>query len=136
MVGAGFGILGLMWICFGCWLVLTSIRESELFQMLCMASAFFIFGGIAIVAGWQSIRYFGTKAIQSVVALVAYSVYIGLLMLRSFLPITLDQKMRLHSFVTFFVPVLIAYLLYRVLTRKLIEITETKNIQQIDGGDS
>jgi len=130
-VGACFGILGLMWGYLGCHFAFTGIRDSDLFQMLYMTPMFFVFGGIVITVAWQSLRHFGPKAIQNVVGLVAFTVYSSIFMLlRPFQDATWDLKMRLHHAATFLIPMLLAYLLYRVASRKLIEITTTEGIQQ------
>ena len=128
-VGACFGMLGLMWVCLGFHFAFRGIRESDLFQMLYMTPMLFVLGGIVITVAWQSLRRFGPKAIQSVVGLVAFSVYTGIFMLlRPFQEATWDLKMRLHHSATFLIPMLLAYLLYRVLSRKLIEVTNTESI--------
>ena len=130
-VGACFGILGLMWIDLGGYFAFTGIRDSDLFQMLYMTPMFFVMGGIVLAAAWQALRHFGPKAIQSVVGLVAFTVYTSMIMLlRPFQDATWDLKMRLHHAATFLIPMLLAYLLYRVMSRKLIEITTTEGIQQ------
>jgi len=117
----------------GCHFAFTGIRKSDLFQILYMTPMFFVLGGIVITVAWQSLRHFGPKAIQNVVGLIAFSVYTGILMLlRPFQDATWDLKMRLHHFATFLIPMLLAYLLYRVLSRKLIEMTNTESIQQAD----
>jgi len=129
-VGACFGILGLMCVYLGCHFAFTGIRESDLFQMLYMTPMFFLLGGIVITVAWQSLRHFGTKAIQNVVGLVAFSVYTASMMLfRPFQDATRDLEMKLHHAATFLIPMLLAYLLYRVLSRKLIEVTNMESIR-------
>ena len=136
-VGACFGILGLMWVYLGCYFAFTGIRDSDLFQMLYMTPMFLLLGAIAVTVAWRSIRHFGPKSVQAVTGLLAFSVYTGLMaLLRPFQEATWDLKMRLHHSATFLIPILLAYLLYRVLSRKLIQLTKTESIQQTPGGDS
>ena len=130
IVGACFGVLGVMWVYLGCHFAFTGIRDSDLFQMLYMTPMFFVLGGIVIAVAWQALRHFGTKAVQNVVGLVAFTVYTSIFMLlRPFQDATWDLKMRLHHSATFLIPMLLSYLLYRILTKKLIEMTQTESIQ-------
>lgn len=136
-VGVCFGILGLMWVYLGFHFAFTGVRDSDLFQMLYMTPMFLLLGAIVVTVAWRSIRHFGPKAVQAVTGLLAFSVYTGLMtLLRPFQEATWDLKMRLHHSATFLIPMLLSYLLYRVMSRKLIQLTETESIQPTPGGNS
>lgn len=121
-VAGAFGVLGLMWIFFGFLFAVTSIRQSDRFSMFYMASDLLLFGGICFAIAWQNLRHFGRKSIQYVAGLVAFSVYVGLITL-------MEPFMELYPSATSLIPLLLAYLLYRVLSRKLIQLTETQSSQ-------
>jgi cation transport ATPase len=123
-VGACFGILGLIWVCMGICFAVAGIRDSDLFGMFFMTPMFLILGGIVLAVAWQAVRHFGPNAIKNVVALVAFSAYCVM----SLFPeppqeVTRDLKGKLYLYAAVFVPMLLAFLLYRVLSRKLIEMT-------------
>jgi len=127
-VAVGFGILGLIDIYLGLYFMVTSIRDSDLFGMFFMTPICFLFGGIVIAVAWQNLHHFGPNAIQNIVALVAFLAYAGLLvLLEPFEKYTHNSKTVLDDIATVFGPILLAYMLYRVLSRKLIQITETQN---------
>ena len=123
-IGACFGILGLMWIYLGGKFVFTGVRDSDLFQILYMTPIFFVLGGIVLAVSWQTLRHFGAKAIQNAVGLVAFSFYTTMIvLLRPYQDATWDLKMRIHHAATFMIPMLLAYLFYRIVSRKFIEYT-------------
>ena len=134
VVAALFGVVGVTWVGLGLHFAVSGIRESDLFQMCYMTPMFLLLGGIVIAVAWQALRHFGPKAIQGVVGLIAFSVYTSIsMLLRPFQDATWDLKMRLHHSATFLIPMLLAYLLYRVVSRKLIELTEAEGMQQEAG---
>ena len=123
-VALGFGLLGLMWVCMGIYSAVVGIRESDLFVMFFMTPMFLILGWIVIVVAWQALRHFGPNAIKNVVALIAFAAY-GVMseFLGRFLEATRDLKGNLYRPAIALVPILLAFLLYRVLSRRLIEMT-------------
>lgn len=125
-VALGFGLLGLTWVYIGIYFGVTGIRDSDRFVMFCMTPMFLILGGIVTAVAWQALRYFGPKAIKNVVGLVAFSAYTGMsTFLEPLQEATRHLKGDLYLSATVFIPMLIAFLLYRVLSRKLIEMTGT-----------
>jgi len=133
-VAVAFGLLGLLWIGLVPYLVVTGIRDSDRLQTYLMALIFILMGGILLAVAWQAIRRFGRHAIQNVTALVvllAYSIMSEFL--DPFQETTSDLKTETHyEFIKFFIPVVIAYLLWCALSRKLIEITKPENTQRKD----
>ncbi len=119
-----FGILGATWVYLGCIFAFKGIRDSNMFLMFYMTPMFILLGAIVLAVAWQALRHFGPGAIRYVVGLGAFMLYSQMVVwLRPFQDATWELKMRLHHAATFLIPLLTAYLLYRVLSRKLIEIT-------------
>lgn len=136
-VAVAFGVLGLIWIFIGFHSALLGIRDSDRFRMFFMAPGFLLLGGICVAVAWQSIRRFGPNPIKSVTALVAFSIYVGLTTLvEPFEEAAQDLKMELFPSATFLIPMLLAYLFYRVVSRKLIQLTETESSQPAQQGDA
>jgi len=133
-----FGLIGLLWISLVPDLVVTGIRDSDRFQTFLMALMFIFMGGILLAVAWQAIRHFGPNAIRNVTALVvllAYSIMSEFL--DPFEETTSELKTETHyEFIKFFIPVVIAYLFYRALSRKLIEIIKPKDTQYQDAVDA
>jgi len=137
-VAVVFGLLGLLCIGLVPDLVVTGIRDSDPLQTYLMALMFILMGGILVAVAWQAIRRFGPHAIQNVTALVALLAYsIVSEFLDPFQETTSDLRTETHyEFIRFFIPVVIAYLFYRILSRKLIEITKPENTQHQDAVDA
>lgn len=75
---------------------------------------------------WQAIRHFGPNAIRNMVGLVAFTLFTGMItVLRPLQEAAWEQELRLHHSATFLIPMLVAYLIYRVGSRKLIALTNT-----------
>jgi len=135
-VAVAFGLLGLMWIFGGFYIAVVGIRELDRFSVFFMIPMSFLLGGIVLAVAWQNLRHFGRESIQNVTALVALLVYTGLMTLvEPFQDATRDLKKELLYSATFLIPVLLAYLFYRVLSRKLIQLTETESSQQTESTD-
>jgi hypothetical protein len=134
-VAVAFGVLGLLWIFFGFRFAVPSISESDRF-LICMAPWFLILGGICVAVAWQSIRRFGPNPVKSVTALVALSVYVGL---STFVEppeeVVQDLKTELYYLAPYLIPMLLAYLFYRVVSRMLLQLTETDSSQPAQQGD-
>lgn len=125
-VALGFGLLGVTWVCLGIYSPVIGIREADLFVMFFMTPMFLILGGIVIAVAWQALWHFGPRAIKCVVGLVAYTAYTGMItFLRSFQEAIRGWKGDLYLSAVFLIPLLLALLLYRVLSRKLIKMTGT-----------
>jgi len=122
-VALGFGLLGLIWVCMGLYAPVIGIRHSDLFAMFFMTPMFLILGGIVIAVAWQALRHFGPNAIKNVVGLVAYSAYTAVIAFLDGFQEAVREKGNLYFSAMCLTPVLLAYLLYRVLSRKLIEMT-------------
>lgn len=119
-----FGVLGAMWVYFGCHFAFIGIRDADMFLMLYMTPMFILLGSILLAVVWQALRYFGPEAIRYVVGLGAFLLYSQMAVwLRPFQDATWKLQMRSHHAATFLIPLLTAYLLYRVLSRKLIGMT-------------
>lgn len=124
-VALGFGLLGLLWVYIGIDFGVTGIRESDRFVMFFMTPMFLILGGIVIAVAWQALRRFGPTAIKNVVGLVMFSAYTAVSTFLDRFQEAARKKGDLYFSAMFVIPVLLAFLLYRVLSRRLIEMTET-----------
>jgi hypothetical protein len=122
-VGCGFGLLGLAWFYLGIEAGVTGIRDSDPFFF--MTPMFLLFGGVLIAVAWRTLRRFGPTAIKNVVGLVAFSAYIAVSTFLERFQEAAREKGDLYLSALSFIPLLFAFLLYRVLSRKLIEMTET-----------
>ena len=126
-----FGVLGATWVYLGCNFAFIGIRDADMFLMFYMTPMFILLGAIVLAVAWQALRHFGPGAIRYVVGLGAFLLYSQMVVwLRPFQDATWKLQMRLHHAATFLIPLLTAYLLYRVLSRKLIEITSAPNVQE------
>ncbi len=119
-----FGLLGLIWIYLGIYAGVTGIRDSDRFVMFFMTPMFLIFGGIVTAVAWQALRHFGPTAIKNVVALVVLSGYTAVSTFLDRFEEAAREKGDLYFSALFFIPLLLAFVLYRALSRKLIELTE------------
>ena len=135
-MAVAFGVLGLMWIVFGFHFAVLGISESDRFLKFCMAPWFLILGGICVAVAWQSIRRFGPNPIKSVTALVALSVYVGLSTFAEPPEEAVQNlKTELYYLAPCLIPMLLAYLFYRVVSRMLLQLTETDSSQPSQQGD-
>jgi hypothetical protein len=123
-VALGFGLLGLTWLWCGIDFAVTGVRDSDLVAVF-MSLVFLILGEIVTAIAWQALRRFGPTAIKNVVGLVVFSVYTAVSTFLDRFQDAAREKGDLCFAAMFFIPVLLAFLLYRVLSRKLIEMTET-----------
>ncbi len=120
-VSAGFGIFGLTEVYLGIYFAVIGIRESDLFAMFFMTPMFLILGGIVAAIAWQALRRFGPTAIKNMVALVALSAYIAVSTFLDRFEEAARAKGDLYFSAMSLIPLLLAYVLYRVLSRKLIK---------------
>ncbi len=135
VVACGFGLVGLLWAFGGAGLVVTSVRESEGFWLFITAPFFFVLGGIGIAVAWQALRRFGPNAIRNVVGLFMYLAWSQL----AWFPKSSqhgEALWRSHLLEAALVlgPLCLALLLYRILSRKLIQMTEPAALS--DGPDA
>ncbi len=134
-VAAAFGLLGLLWMYMGLHFTVVGIRDSDRFSMFFMTPMFILMGGIVLAVAWQTLRHFGPEAIQNMSALIAFFAYTGISKLLE--PFQKASKKEIQRFLTeFFIPVLLAYLLYRTLSRKLTEITKAQDTQDQGAEDA
>ncbi len=124
-VALGFGLLGLIWVCIGLYAPVIGIRESDLFAMFFMTPMFLIVGGIVIAVAWQALRHFGPNAIKNVVALVILSAYAAVSTFLDRFEEIAREKEDLYFSAMSVTLLLLAYLLYRVASKRLIEMTGT-----------
>ena len=125
-----FGFIGLVWIYLSIHVAVTGVRDRDMFK-LCMTLMLLIFGGIVVAVAYQNHRRFGPNSIKNVTFLVVFTLYCILkTLVRPYQEAILELEIVLLDLATFLIPLFLAYLLYSVVSRKLIQITETKNIQQ------
>jgi hypothetical protein len=124
-VAGGFGLLGLIWAYLGVHFAVTGIRDSDRFAMFSMTPMLLILGGIVVAVAWQALRHFGPNAIRNVVGLVAFSTYIAVSTFLDRFEEAAREKGDLYFSAMVFIPVLLAFLLYRALSSKLIQMTGT-----------
>lgn len=129
-VAVAFGLLGLVWVSSGFLVTIAAIKESDR-SVLFQTPLLFLFGGIGVAIAWQNLRRFGPNAIKNVTCLVALVLW-GILASfdRPLESETAGIKTDLIEMAIFWIPLLLAFFLYRVVSNKLIQITQADNIQQ------
>ena len=121
-VALAFGVLGLLWVLLAFFFAFVGIRESDRFALVVMTPTLLVFGGIVLAIAWQNVRRFGPNAIRNVTALV-------ILVLYACVPEWLYLRESTRSLGPFLdsalglLPLILAYLLYRFFSRKLIQLT-------------
>jgi hypothetical protein len=126
VVACGFGLLGLIAACMGVSLAIGGIHDSDRRAMLWMAPQFLLLGGIPIAIAWQALRHFGPNAIRNV---VGFFMFLAWSLLAWFPESSQHGEPRwqgeLLEIALVLGPLYLALLLYRVLSRKLIQMTGT-----------
>jgi len=137
-VAVAFGLIGLLFIGMGLDCAVTGIREYDRFAVFFGTPIFILLGGILLAIAWQNLRHFGPEAIQNVTALVIICAWSDVsALLEPLQETTSDLGTGSHyEFAKVFIPMLLAYLFYRALSRKLIEITKPENTQRHDAADA
>ncbi len=129
-VAAGFGAFGLLWVYCGLHFAVTGLRDTDRFQVFCMTPIFLLMGGIFTVVAWQTLRRFGPKAIKDMVLIIALFAYGSTAaLLDQFLGATQNLEKELYQLAAVIMPLVLAWLLYRILSKTLIEITKAEDIQ-------
>jgi len=132
-VAIAVGLLGLMFIFMGLYAAVADLREPDHLFTLCMVAMFLVIGGIDVAIAWQNLRRFGATSIKNVTALVVLLVWGGLLrLLEPLEEAAMDLEMHLLHSAMYLVPLILAYLLYRFLSRKLIQLAEVESSQQAE----
>jgi len=125
-----YGFLGLSWICIGILFAVTDVLDRDLFLML-FTSMTLIFGVVFVAIAYQSLRHFGPNSIKNVSGLAAFTLYTILInLVGSCIEATREPMMELLGAGAIFILMFLVYYFYSVVSRKLIQITETKNIQK------
>ncbi|MHC4172405.1 MAG: hypothetical protein ACYST5_05625 [Planctomycetota bacterium] len=131
-----FGLLGLGWICIGIHFAVTDVLDRDMFLML-FTSMTLIFGVVFVAIAYQSLRHFGPNSIKNVTGLAAFALYTILVnLVGSCIETTREPMMQLLGAGAIFILILPAYIFYSIVSRRLIQITETKNIQKDAEPDS
>jgi hypothetical protein len=121
-----FGLLGLVSVWGGLSFLVMSIRDSDRSMLFITPPLFLLLGGAGIAVAWQAVRRFGPTAIRNVVGLMAFFAWS---MLTWFPESSQDGGPRWRSDLVDAAIVLgslcLAFLLYRMLSRKLIQMTGT-----------
>jgi hypothetical protein len=135
-VAVAFGLLGLLWVFGGLLFTVPAIMESDR-SVLFDIPLLLVVGGILLAIAWQNLRRFGPNAIKNVTCLVALTLW-GILTSfdRSLESATADSRTALVRMAFFHIPLLVAIIFYVVVSKKLIRITETENIQPDAGLDA
>jgi hypothetical protein len=123
-VAIAIGVLGLVWGILGLAFAVRGILESDLFGLYFMTPMLLSFGGILIIIAWRSIRNFGPRSIKNVVGLVVFSIYTALPKPQP------PFKNLTWEICGILIPIIIGLLVYRVLSGRLIEMTETQSFEQ------
>lgn len=126
VIACGFGLLGLVAVCMGVCFAVEGIRNSDRRTLFLMAPQFLILGALPIAVAWQTLRRFGSNAIRNVVGL---SMFLAWSRLAWFPESSHHSEPRwqgeLLEIALVLGPVCLAFLLYRVLSRKLIQMAGT-----------
>jgi len=125
-VACGFGLLGLFGVYMGVSFAVIALRDLDQRELLFTVPLFLLLGGIMIAVAWQTLRRFGPDAIRNVVGLFMFLAWCQL----AWFPESsqhseprwrhdlLEAALVLGS-------VCLAFLLYRILSRKLIQMAGT-----------
>jgi hypothetical protein len=125
-----FGLIGLVEIYMGVEFAITGIRDSDLFELFIMAPMFFLMGGLLLAVAWQNLRHFGPNSIRNVTFLLVFALYLFVPDIKLYQEATARLKTDLLQFAAFLIPVLLGFVLYSVVSKKLIQITKIENSEQ------
>lgn len=130
VVAVAFGLLGLIWIFAGFNSAASGFGEPDRFATFYVAIGFLLLGGACVAIAWQSLRRFGPNAVRNVAGLAALLVFGGLMRLAEPLQeAARDLESDLYEFATFLIPLLLAVLFYKLLSRSLLQLTEAQSSQ-------
>jgi len=117
-----FGLLGLAWMGMGVHFGVLGIRDRDMFQLAVMTPAFALMGGVVVAIGYQALWRFGPNAIRNVTALVCLAL-LGLVPTIEPTEKPADRMMRdLMDVAIHILPLILALLLYRLVSKKLIRL--------------
>ena len=128
-VAVALGLLGILWIDMGLFFARQGIRESESFSIFFMTPMFIVLGGIVVAVAWQNLRCLSPNSIRNLTFLFVLFLYsygsdaISKLLEES----TSETPSELVTLASFLVPVIIAFILYSIISKKLIQIINTNN---------
>jgi len=126
VVACGFGLLGLYCVCYGFYSAVIGLRDFYRFEAILGAAVCLVLGGVLIAVAWKALSRFGPDVIQSAVALV---MLLALSLLPWFPNPSQNDEPRgrgeLLEVAMVLGPLCLALLLYRILCRKLIQMTGT-----------
>lgn len=126
VVACGFGLLGLFAVYMSVSFALIALRDLDRHESLITGPLFLVLGAIMIAVACQSLRRFGPDAIRNVVGLVMFFAWSQLAW---FPESSQHSEPRWRSDLAETALVLgslcLAFLLYRILSRKLIQMTGT-----------
>ncbi len=132
-VAVAFGLMGLMWISMSLYAAVAALREPDRLFTLCMQAMVLAMGGFVVAIAWLNLRRFGPTAIKHVVALVVLLAWSRLMILMQPFEdaaVALDLDL-LYSIVDMVLLVLV-YLSYRFLSRKLIALAGVESSPQAE----
>lgn len=126
VVACGFGLLGLFCVCLAAAFLVTGIWKAEWSLLFLSTPLFLALGGIEIAIAWQALRRFGPTAIRNVVGLFMYFAWSQL----AWFPESSHHseprwQSDLLEAALVLGPLCLAFLLYRILSRKLVQMTRT-----------
>jgi hypothetical protein len=125
-VACGFGLLGLFAVYMSVSFALIALRDLDRHESLITGPLFLVLGGIMIAVAWQTLRRFEPDAIRNVVGLVMFFAWSQL----AWFPESSQHsepcwRSDLAETALVLGSLCLAFLLYRILSRKLIQVTET-----------
>jgi hypothetical protein len=125
-VACGFGLLGLFCVYDAVYFAVIGIPEPAWHETLIASLLSLIPGGIMLVIAWRALRHFGPNVIRIVVGLVMFLAWFLLARL-PLVPRDGGPRWRSNLLNTAIVlgPPCLAFLLYRIISRKLIQMTGT-----------
>ena len=132
-----FGLLGLsgIYLCVHC--AVTFVWDREMFEMLHIIAMMLLIEVVTVAIAYQNLRHFGPNSIRSMTGLVTFYLYSILIAhVGPYLQLTREPMMGLLYVAGFLILILPAYIFYSVVSRKLIRMTKTKNIQQNGEADA
>jgi hypothetical protein len=138
-VALAFGLLGLYYIYLG---LDSTVRgpwkpESDIgffldgILFLGMNSIFILGGGAVVAIAWKNLRHFGARSVRNLSGLLAFAAWIGMSVF--LLPVETaarEARTGFRHFVISLSPILLAFLLHRVLSKKLVAMAGTTSAGQ------
>ena len=98
-----------------------------------MNSIFILGGGILVAIAWQNVRHFGPRSTRNLSGLLAFTSWVCMaILLRPVQDAAQERRMGFLHLVIFLGPQLLAFLLHRVLSEKLVALTGTASDQHDD----